>query len=114
MPGTNGFSIREISSIIETCKLCGVSEISIGSLRICFHKGLEGNQDLPKTLEQASPIQGATEIAQPKVEVTEKDLQMWRDAAEAQVLIDDPFRYEQMQIDNFRREHNNEETPRAQ
>lgn len=112
LPASDGFSIRDLSAIIETCRKCEVSEFSFGNLRICFSRGLQGNEDLPKTINEASPFEGAKEIAQPKVEVTEKDLQMWRDAAEAQVLIDDPYRYEQMQIDNFRNERVNEETPR--
>lgn len=71
-------------------------------------QGLQGNVDLPKTLpEESAPVESSSavvskEMEMPKVQLSDIDKEMWRDAAASQLMLDDPLAYESFIIDEQR------------
>jgi hypothetical protein len=90
-------SAADICRIIKQCHAAGVSELSISGMSFKFHP--RRNEDAEK-LGQASDA-----LEQPKPETdTPRTLDSFElatqlDAEEAQLLIDDPYAFERVQID---------------
>lgn len=98
------FTAKDIAVIIDACSRSNVTEFTLGELKIVF-RGLSGNLDLQKTYpdQWSAPVVtsavSAEEIALPKVELSEVDKEMLKEAAVSQLMLDDPLAYEQYIID---------------
>jgi len=89
-------SAADICKIISECKGAGVAELCLGPLQLKFHpQGKEG---------ALMPGKAGDESAEPLVSgpISENadlmNMEAFEDAAEAQLLIDDPLAYERSQI----------------
>lgn len=96
-------SAEEICRIIEACKLAGVQEIKTSGLSLSFlppqTEVIVSSQtpitlDLPPSSESETPLETKTEKS--TVDLMNED--SLDEAEEAQVMIDDPYSFEQMQI----------------
>ena len=97
---TNMLRAPDICKIIKICSECGVSQFS--------YEGIQINFQMPKAFaSQPSP---ATDFPDTPIEVSEISKQATQDAEsfdraqlleaeEAQLLIDDPYTFEQTQMD---------------
>ena len=96
--GTKKLQVSEICSIIETCGKFSVSEIELHGIKIKFHaQGKEHavlpGQEVDHTLPVMSEISPETQA-----QADNFDKAQMLEAEEAQMLIDDPFAFEKLQI----------------
>ena len=88
----------QICSIIETCGKFGVSEIELHDIKIKFHAQGKEHAVLPgQEADHTTPVM--SEISpETQKKADDFDRAQLLEAEEAQMLIDDPFAFENSQI----------------
>lgn len=86
------FKARELSNIIKTCASCGVSEFSIGEIKITFGQPIIATQPIDQYQGESQPIPSAEIVDEPieKEEVALKEEQL------AMALLENPVELERL------------------